>query len=77
MSNPILKQALVIGAGMAGLAEAKAVRPISKKVIAFDRDALPDVPGPRFDTLQARHTHGLLAVAMRCASPSLQAGSCG
>ncbi|MGY8665133.1 squalene monooxygenase [Bradyrhizobium sp. UFLA05-109] len=61
MSNPILKQAVVIGAGMGGLAAAKAVAPYFEKVMVFDRDALPDVPVPRSGTPQAWHTHGLLA----------------
>ncbi len=65
MSNPILKQAVVIGAGMGGLAAAKAVAPHFERVIVFDRDALPDAPAPRSGTPQARHTHGLLAGGCR------------
>ena len=65
MPNPILKQAVVIGAGMGGLAAAKAVAPHFEKVIVFDRDALPDAPAPRPGTPQARHTHGLLAGGCR------------
>src|SRR5580658_9910436 len=65
MSNPILKQAVVIGAGMGGLAAAKAVAPHFEKVIVFDRDALPDAPAARPGTPQARHTHGLLAGGCR------------
>jgi 2-polyprenyl-6-methoxyphenol hydroxylase-like FAD-dependent oxidoreductase len=61
MPNPILKQAVVIGAGMGGLAAAKAVAPHFEKVTVFERDALPDAPAPRPGTPQARHTHGLLA----------------
>src|SRR6202011_3575974 len=65
MSNPILKQAVVVGAGMGGLAAAKAVAPHFERVIVFDRDALPDAPAPRLGTPQARHTHGLLAGGCR------------
>jgi 2-polyprenyl-6-methoxyphenol hydroxylase-like FAD-dependent oxidoreductase len=75
MSNPILKQAVVIGAGMGGLAAAKAVAPHFEKVTVFDRDALPDVPAPRFGTPQARHTHGLLAGgcrALECLFPGIE-----
>jgi 2-polyprenyl-6-methoxyphenol hydroxylase-like FAD-dependent oxidoreductase len=61
MKNPILKQAVVIGAGMGGLTAAKAVSPHFEKVIVFDRDALLDGAAPRPGTPQARHTHGLLA----------------
>jgi 2-polyprenyl-6-methoxyphenol hydroxylase-like FAD-dependent oxidoreductase len=59
MPNPILKQA--VGAGMAGLAAAKAVAPHFEKVVVLDRDALPAAPPPRPGTPQSRHTHGLLA----------------
>ncbi len=65
MSNPILKQAVVIGAGMGGLAAAKVVAPHFEKVIVFERDALGDAPAPRPGTPQARHTHGLLAGGCR------------
>ena len=65
MPNPILKQAVVIGAGMGGLAAAKAVAPHFEKVIVFERDSLPDEPAPRLGTPQARHTHGLLAGGCR------------
>jgi 2-polyprenyl-6-methoxyphenol hydroxylase-like FAD-dependent oxidoreductase len=61
MPNPMLKQAIVIGAGMGGLTAAKAVAPHFEKVIVFDRDALPDAPAPRYGTPQAWHTHVLLA----------------
>jgi 2-polyprenyl-6-methoxyphenol hydroxylase-like FAD-dependent oxidoreductase len=65
VSNPVLKQAVVVGAGMGGLAAAKAVASHSEKVIVFDRDALPHQPVPRSGTPQARHTHGLLAGGCR------------
>jgi 2-polyprenyl-6-methoxyphenol hydroxylase-like FAD-dependent oxidoreductase len=65
VSNAILKQAVVIGAGMGGLAAAKAVAPHFEKVIVFDRDALADGPAPRPGTPQARHTHNLLAGGCR------------
>jgi hypothetical protein len=58
MPNPILKQALVVGAGVGGLAAAKAIAPHFEKVIVFDRGALPDAPAPR-------HTHRLLAGGCR------------
>jgi hypothetical protein len=65
VSDPILKQAVVIGGGMGGLAKAKAVAFHFEKVILFDRDALPNGPAPRPGTPQARHTHGLLAGGCR------------
>ena len=60
MRNPIFKQAVVVGAGMGGLAAAKAIEPHFEKVTVFDRDSLPDAPAPRSGTPQARHTHALL-----------------
>src|SRR5258706_5880876 len=75
MPNPILKQAVVVGAGMGGLTAAKAVAPHFERVIVFDRDALPDAPAPRPGTPQARHTHGLLAGghrALECLFPGIE-----
>ena len=61
MTNSIAKHAVVIGAGMGGLAAAKAVAPHFEKVTVLDRDALPGGPVPRAGTPQARHAHALLA----------------
>ena len=61
MEGSIARRAVVIGAGMGGLAAAKAVAPFFGKVIVLDRDALPEDPAPRVGTPQARHAHGLLA----------------
>jgi 2-polyprenyl-6-methoxyphenol hydroxylase-like FAD-dependent oxidoreductase len=61
MRNPIFKQAVVVGAGMAGLAAAKAIAPHFETVTVFDRDSLPDALAPRSGTPQSRHTHALLA----------------
>jgi 2-polyprenyl-6-methoxyphenol hydroxylase-like FAD-dependent oxidoreductase len=57
----VAEHAVVIGAGMGGLAAAKAVAPYFDKVTVLDRDALPDGPDIRPGTPQARHAHGLLA----------------
>jgi 2-polyprenyl-6-methoxyphenol hydroxylase-like FAD-dependent oxidoreductase len=75
MANPILKRAVVIGAGIGGLAAAKAIAPHFEKVIVFDRDTLPDEPAPRLGTPQARHTHLLLAGgcrALECLFPGIE-----
>ena len=61
MSGAIAEQAVVIGAGMGGLAAAKAAAPFFERVVVLDRDALPDEPAPRAGTPQARHAHALLA----------------
>jgi glycine/D-amino acid oxidase-like deaminating enzyme len=75
MPNPILKQAVVVGAGMGGLTAAKAIAPHFERVIVFDRDALPDAPAPRPGTPQARHTHGLLAGGHRASNVCFPASS--
>ena len=60
MLSRIGKDAIVIGAGMGGLAAAKSVAPHFERVIVLDRDRLPDAPAPRIGTPQARHAHALL-----------------
>lgn len=54
------RHAVVIGAGMGGLAAAKVLSPYFEQVTALERDALPDNPAPRRGTPQDRHIHGLL-----------------
>ena len=61
MSETIADRAIVIGAGMGGLAAAKAITPYFERVVVLDRDALPEAPAPRIGTPQARHVHALLA----------------
>jgi 2-polyprenyl-6-methoxyphenol hydroxylase-like FAD-dependent oxidoreductase len=61
----IADHAVVIGAGMGGLAAAKAVAPYFGRVTVLDRDALPDGPECRSGTPQARHAHALLAGGSR------------
>ena len=65
MPGTIGAQAVVIGAGMGGLAAAKAVAPHFEQVVVLDRDALPDRLEPRLGTPQASHTHALLASGER------------
>jgi 2-polyprenyl-6-methoxyphenol hydroxylase-like FAD-dependent oxidoreductase len=59
------KQAVVIGAGMAGLAAAGAVADYFERVIVLERDRLPDQAAPRAGTPQSRHLHGLLPGGQR------------
>jgi 2-polyprenyl-6-methoxyphenol hydroxylase-like FAD-dependent oxidoreductase len=61
----IAEHAVVIGAGMGGLAAAKAIAPHFDRVTVLDRDALPDGPDVRAGTPQARHAHALLAGGSR------------
>src|SRR5215470_1421959 len=59
------KRAVVIGAGMAGLAAAGALARHVAEVVVLERDALQHDPIARPGTPQARHLHGLLAGGLR------------
>ena len=65
MPSVVAEHAIVIGAGMGGLAAAKSVAPYFNKVTVLDRDALPEGPDVRPGTPQARHAHALLAGGSR------------
>lgn len=58
------KRALVVGAGIAGLAIARALSDSFQEVIVLERDSLSDQPIPRPGVPQGRHPHLLLASAM-------------
>jgi 2-polyprenyl-6-methoxyphenol hydroxylase-like FAD-dependent oxidoreductase len=60
MANAIANKAIVIGAGMGGLAAAAALSRHFERVTVLDRDTLPSEPAPRVGTPQARHPHALL-----------------
>jgi 2-polyprenyl-6-methoxyphenol hydroxylase-like FAD-dependent oxidoreductase len=60
MGAPIGKQAIVIGAGISGLAAAQALAGHFEQVIVLERDRLPPDATPRVGTPQAWHLHGLL-----------------
>jgi 2-polyprenyl-6-methoxyphenol hydroxylase-like FAD-dependent oxidoreductase len=64
-ARKIGKQAVVIGAGMAGLAAAGAVADYFERVIVLERDRLPNQAVPRAGTPQSRHLHGLLPGGQR------------
>ncbi|TEA06953.1 FAD-dependent oxidoreductase [Mycobacteroides salmoniphilum] len=57
--------AVVLGAGMAGLAAARVVSEFYDTVTVVERDALPQGPQQRRGVPQARHLHGLLVGGMR------------
>jgi 2-polyprenyl-6-methoxyphenol hydroxylase-like FAD-dependent oxidoreductase len=61
MSDFVGKHVIVVGAGMSGLAAAKALSGHFEKVTVLERDALPMEALPRHGTPQARHLHALLA----------------
>jgi 2-polyprenyl-6-methoxyphenol hydroxylase-like FAD-dependent oxidoreductase len=65
MPSTVGKRAIVIGAGMGGLAAARAVAPYFEHVIIIERDALPAEPSDRTGTPQAKHVHALLAGGQR------------
>jgi hypothetical protein len=61
MSRFLGRQALVIGAGMSGLAAAGALAKHFEQVIVLERDGLVDDPLHRGGTPQCRQLHGLLS----------------
>jgi 2-polyprenyl-6-methoxyphenol hydroxylase-like FAD-dependent oxidoreductase len=67
------KRAIVVGAGMGGLAAAGALVDYFEHVIVFERDRLPSEAAHRAGTPQARHVHVLLAGG-QCAFESLFPG---
>lgn len=64
-STLIGKQAIVIGAGMAGLTAAGALADHFDQVVVLERDTLPSEPTYRAGTPQARHVHALLLSGQR------------
>ena len=67
-STLIGKQAMVIGAGMAGLTAAGALADRFDQVVVLERDTLPSEPAYRAGTPQARHVHALLLSGQRALS---------
>jgi len=69
------KQAVVIGAGVAGLSTARALADYFELVVVLERDTLPVDPIHRVGTPQAQHVHGLLASglnALRALFPNFE-----
>jgi 2-polyprenyl-6-methoxyphenol hydroxylase-like FAD-dependent oxidoreductase len=60
MGRTIGKQAIVVGAGIGGLAAAQALAGYFDRVIVIERDYLPEDAVSRTGTPQDRHPHGLL-----------------
>lgn len=54
-------QAVVVGAGVGGLAAARVLADHFERVLVLEAGELPSVPRPRTGTPQARHVHGMLA----------------
>jgi len=60
MQGSLIKQAVIIGSGIAGLATAQALAPHCKRIIILERDRDMDAFGPRKGVPQSYHAHGLL-----------------
>ena len=61
MTSPLVgRQAVVVGAGMAGLPAARALADFFEHVVVLERDSLPPNAAHRTGTPQAWHTHALL-----------------
>ncbi|MEU9497615.1 FAD-dependent oxidoreductase [Streptomyces sp. NPDC048196] len=56
------RHAVVIGAGLAGLAAARVLADSFEAVTVIERDTLPSASTPRAGVPQGRHVHGLLAM---------------
>ncbi len=67
-STLIGKQAVVVGAGMGGLAAAGAIAENFEWVVVVERDVLPAEPMHRPGTPQARHVHAMLVSGQRALS---------
>jgi 2-polyprenyl-6-methoxyphenol hydroxylase-like FAD-dependent oxidoreductase len=65
MFMPIGKRAVVIGAGMSGLAAARALADNFEEVVVLERDSLPADATPRTGTPQSWHLHALLGGGQR------------
>jgi flavin-dependent dehydrogenase len=54
------RQAVVIGAGIAGLLATRVLAEYYEQVLVIERDALPVGPRPRAGTPQSHHLHRVL-----------------
>src|SRR5215470_7817999 len=68
MPSLIGKQAVVVGAGMAGLTAARSLANFFERVIVLENDTLPKEPAHRPGTPQCRHLHVLLAGGLKALS---------
>ncbi|MFK0292841.1 NAD(P)/FAD-dependent oxidoreductase [Streptomyces sp. NPDC090442] len=60
-----VRHAVVIGAGLAGLAAARVLADSFEAVTIIERDTLPSVSGPRSGVPQGHHVHALLALGAK------------
>jgi 2-polyprenyl-6-methoxyphenol hydroxylase-like FAD-dependent oxidoreductase len=64
-ASHIGKQAIVIGAGISGLAAARALADHFDRVVVLESDQLPDLATPRPGVPQGKQAHGLLGGAIK------------
>jgi len=64
-ASHIGKQAVVIGAGISGLAAARALADHFDRVVVLESDQLPDLATPRPGVPQGKQAHGLLGGAIK------------
>ncbi len=75
MPKSLGNHAVVLGAGMAGLATAQVLSGHFRKVTVLERDQFTEEPAPRSGTPQAAHAHALLAGglhALQCLFPDFR-----
>ena len=65
LAQSLGRHAVVIGAGLAGLAAGQALAEAFDRVTVFERDTLPETPVARAGAPQGRHLHSLLASGQR------------
>lgn len=65
MSQLLGKQAVVIGAGLGGLAASAALAPFFERVLLLERDEIPGAAVPRAGVPQGKHLHVLLGSGQR------------
>jgi pyruvate/2-oxoglutarate dehydrogenase complex dihydrolipoamide dehydrogenase (E3) component len=68
MTQRVGDQAVVIGAGMAGLTAARALADSFDRVVVLERDTLPTQAKDRAGVPQGKHVHALLAGGERSAN---------
>jgi len=68
MAARIGKQAVVVGAGLAGLTAARSLADFFERVVVLENDALPNEASHRPGTPQSRHIHALLAGGLQALS---------
>src|SRR3979411_199670 len=64
-SSHICKRAIVMGAGISGVAAARALADHFEEVVVFERDEFPSDATPRPGAPQGKQAHGLLGGSVK------------